>query len=980
VEGSLICGSPAENGLGRLDFRLEPLECRKQPLAEPPSDADLVTWRTHVSQSRRQLGEASSPGTYGSPAGPACLNSRCQVAYAGLTRKGVDLGPDTPRRHPVSPASGALATSVAAADLLIPRAPKPLVRRPRLFASLDEGVNGPLTLISAAAGAGKTSLLASWLDERSQDRVAWLTLRPRITERVFWAEWLESIRQIAPKRSALSRLRAPRAGTPAGFVVQFLNGLAELDEPLTLVLDDFHEARNRALIGAVEQLLRAAPDACRLVLSTRHDPALPLHLFRASGELTELRSRDLAFTDAEARDLLNELGIVLDDSDFATLLERTEGWAAGLRLFTLSQARSQTDSGVAGALAFEERPAVEYLTAEALARQPEETRDFLLATSVVDRLTPDLADALTDRTDSSHLLERLVADNLFIERLDTRPVWYRYHRLFNALLRAELMHTRRSEVSGLHARAARWFLDHGDSLEAVRHALDAGDVKLVARCIVEAWFELVGRMDEALHGDFLPKISERRLKGSPELPAVAATIELIRGNASRAGRLLDLASANPPVRGPGEALVEFAELLRATLDGASGEVVSRGTELTENAPREGFLPQSADALQAIALAHLGIAELSLDRSTAAQTHLNEALELSRHSDVLYAELMSMSGLAWLELAQGRLRRAARIAGAAVERAETELRAPAFQTALAHAALALIEIEWDDLEAAESHANRLGEIATATDDHVARAWSALIGAALSLNAGPERAVLGLQQLRGTRTAVAGIESTALHRFAEYVEARLLCAVGERTEANALLERALRRRPDSATLLSVRARIRLAEGDADGALAALAAVEGNVTPSGATRRGVLRALALSVSGERPRAAATLEEALELAEPENIRRPFIDAGRPVRELLADHLRHSGSHRWFASELVRDFDGNGTGGGAPAELLDPLSGRELEVLRYLPTMMSNGDIAGELFVSVNTVKTHVKSIYRKLDATRRQDAVRRARQLHLL
>jgi LuxR family transcriptional regulator, maltose regulon positive regulatory protein len=853
------------------------------------------------------------------------------------------------------------------------------VRRSRLFASLDEGVNGPLTLISAAAGAGKTSLLASWLDERPQGRVAWLTLRPRITERVFWAEWLESIRRIAPRRSALSRLRAPRAGTPAGFVVQFLNGLAELDEPLTLVLDDFHEARHRAVTGAMEQLLRAAPDTCRLVLSTRHDPALPLHLFRASGELTELRGRDLAFTDAEARELLNGLGIDLETADFATLLERTEGWAAGLRLFTLSQARSQTDSGVAGALAFEERPAVEYLTAEALARQPEETRDFLLATSVVDRLTPDLADTLTDRTDSSHLLERLVADNLFIERLDTRPVWYRYHRLFNALLRAELMHTRRSEVSGLHARAARWFLAHGDSLEAVRHALDAGDVKLVARCIVEAWFELVGRMDESLHGEFLPKISERRLKGSPELSAVAATIELIRGNASRATRLLDLASANTPVCGPGEAVLEFAELLRAALDGASGEVVGRASEL-ENAPRDGFLPQSADALQAIALAHLGIAELSLDHSTPAQTHLNEALERSRHSDVLYAELLSMSGLAWLELAQGRLRRAARIAGAAAERAEIELRAPAFQTTLAHAALALIELEWDNLEAAESHANRLGEIATATDDRVARGWSALIGAALSLNAGPEGAVLGLQQLRGTRTAVAGVESTELHRFGEYVEARLLCAVGERTEANALLERALGRRPDSARLLTARARIRLAEGDADGALAALAAVEDDATPSGATRRSVLRALALSASGERPRAAASLAEALALAEPENVRRPFIDAGRPVRELLADHLRHSGSHRWFASELVRDFDGNGSGGGAPAELLDPLSGRELEVLHYLPTMMSNGDIAGELFVSVNTVKTHVKSIYRKLDATRRQDAVRRARQLHLL
>ncbi len=869
-------------------------------------------------------------------------------------------------------------SSVAAADLIVPRPPSPVVLRPRLFETLDRGADGPLTLISAPAGAGKTALLASWLAERPRD-VGWLTLRPGLAETAFWAEWLESIRRVAPRRSLLAGLAPPRVATPAGFLVQLLNGFAELDAPLTLVIDDFHELGRRSVAGAIEQLLRAAPDSVRLIISTRQDPPLPLHLLRASGELTELRGHDLAFDQGEARELLEALDISLDAPDFAVLLDRTEGWAAGLRLFTLAQARTDNTNAVID-FALDERPAVEYLTAETLARQSEETRGFLLTTSIVDRLTPELAEALTDRADSLHLLEQFVSENLFIERLETRPVWYRYHVLFNALLRAELLHARRYEVPGLHARAARWYLEQGASLEAVRHALEAGDFKLVTRCIVEAWFELVGGMDEALHGEFLAKIPDRRLKSSAELSAVVATIELMRGNGRRAHKLLDLARVIAPTSEAGEAVIAFASLLDAALDGASGEAKARANDVVELAVDEALPAPSSAALHAIALSHLGIAELNLDRLDPAEDHLNEALELSRKDDVLYSELISMGGLAWLELLQGRLRRAARLARAVVERAEAEGRASTFQTTYAHAALALIELEWDDLEGAEQHARRLAEIAAVTDDRLARAWSALIGANVSLASGPEGALLGLQQVRGTRAAIAAVESGALHRFAEYVEAKLLSAVGERTAAETFLERSLRKRPGSGGLLAVRARIRLAEGDGDGALEALDLDAEETVPPVDVERNVLRALALRAIGEESAASVALEEALELAEPENVRRPFMDAGRSVRDLLADHLRHSASHRWFASELVRDLDGTGARGAVPAELLDPLSARELEVLRYLPTMMSNGDIAGELFVSVNTVKTHVKSIYRKLDATRRQDAVRRARQLHLL
>ena len=219
-------------------------------------------------------------------------------------------------------------------------------------------------------------------------------------------------------------------------MVQLLNGFTQLDEPIVVVIDDFHTVQSVEIASTLDELLRAAPASLRLVLSTRHDPMLPLHLLRASGELTELRARDLAFTPDEARELLDGLGLDVDSQSFATLLVRTEGWPAGLRLFVLSYG-DRGDSGVLESLAFDGRPASEYLLAEVLRRQPEDVRDFLLATSIAERFTPDLADAMTGRTDSAQIAERLVADNLFIDRIDTQPPWYRYHNLFAELLRAD---------------------------------------------------------------------------------------------------------------------------------------------------------------------------------------------------------------------------------------------------------------------------------------------------------------------------------------------------------------------------------------------------------------------------------------------------------------------------------------------------------------------------------------------------------------
>ena len=390
--------------------------------------------------------------------------------------------------------------------------------------------------------------------------------------------------------------------------------------------------------------------------------------------------------------------------------------------------------------------------------------------------------------------------------------------------------------------------------------------------------------------------------------------------------------------------------------------------------------QAAETMRAIALAHLGLAEVALDQLREAEGHLTESLETSRLADVPYAELASLGGLAWLELIRGRLRRSQRIARGAVELAHARGWERSAHAALSLSALAYVELEWDDLDAAEGHARELGDLARRADDLAGRAWCAAIQASLCLAGRGPGVEVGLERLRGVTSELGTLESPRLERHVAGLEARLLAASAEHEAAAAVADAALEEHPRSPELRAVRARLALSSGDAARALAALAEPTEAAHPVGAVEREVLRALALRALGDDRAALIELEAALAHAEPEAIRRPFLSAGRGVRELLAEHLRRAVSHRWFASELVRRLEGGSSARVPPAELLEPLSAREGEVLHFLPTMMSNADIAAELYVSVNTVKTHVKSIYRKLEVTRRQDAVRRARQLHIL
>jgi len=863
---------------------------------------------------------------------------------------------------------------------VIPRPPRPLVDRPRLFDLLREGTEGPLTLISAPAGAGKTSLLASWLAAEPRT-VAWLTTRPQLTEAGFWAEWLAAVQNVAPARSALRRLAGPRSGTPAPFVVQLLNGFVELEEPLVVIVDDFHSVRSPDICAAIEQLLRAAPTSLRLVLSTRHDPPLPLHLLRASGELTELRASDLAMTPDEARELLDGLGAELDPHALDLLLERTEGWPAGIRLFTLAHRARGRGGSVLDAIELDERPAMDYLLAEVLQRQPDDTRDFLLATSVAERFTADLANAMTGRTDSAHLAERLVAENVFIERLETQPPWYRYHHLFAELLRAELRHTDRGRIAQLHGRAARWHVENRAPMDAVQHALAAGDLELLAECLVEGWFELVARTDAGFRSELLELVPEAEIDTSPAMSAVLASIEFINGNTRNGSRRLTRARKGWPktADAASRAVLLFAELLHSTHKGKFSETARISRELLELAEDGPFSAQAGETMQSIALSHLGLAQVALGDLADADTNLSEALEASRIADVPYAELVALGAMAWVQLIRGHLRRAARIARNAVDLAQSRGWEHSSQAAVALTALTLVEYEWDDLDAADAHARELGDNARRVDDATGRLWAAAIQASLCLAGRAMDADLALERLLGA-SGLSGVESPRLDRVVAVLNARLLAASADHDGAAELVDAAIEEHPSSPGLHAARARLRLAAGDAEGALAALTEPCDAAYPTVAIERDVLRSMALRATGHDDAALSAIEDALARAEPEGIRRPFLSGGRGVRDLLAEHLRKAVSHRWFASELLRNLDGANGSRTAPSELLEPLSAREGEVLRFLPTMMSNGDIASELFVSVNTVKTHVKSIYRKLDVARRQDAVRRARQLHLL
>jgi LuxR family maltose regulon positive regulatory protein len=819
--------------------------------------------------------------------------------------------------------------------------------------------------------------------------VAWVTVDAHDDSTRLWTHVLAALRRSGAvvEGTSLAGAAAPVSPGDYGFLVQMVNGLATFTTPVVVVLDDLHEVRNPAVMGQLRFLMQHAPPQLRLVVATRVDPQLPLHRLRVTGEIAEIRAADLAFTLAEATEFLDDAEVRLTSSNLKSLWARTEGWAAGLRLAAQSLRRHPEPERFVADFTGENWAVAGYLAEEVLTRQTMETRQFMLSTSVADRLCGGLADALVGRTGSAAILARLASEHAFVTALGPQHDWYAYHPLFAQLLRAELHRKQPARVAELHRRAATWYGAQGMAAEAFHHALLAADTGLAAELLTAHWFAMLADGRVAALVDLLGQLPAAQLCTNPELSVVAAICQLALGAPDRADEWLSRADeAAGPVPAGGDRFTAariVAGLYRARLHGDLSAATASAEMLLALPSDPGGL-QLADGRtrRSLALANLGAAELWNGRFAAAAAQLRAAqadAERSGRDDVV---LDTTGHLALLELLCGRLTRADELAAATRDRAIRGGWPASPALACADLALAGVLYHRNDLDTAAEAVERASGMISARSDRTVALAAALSEVWLLVCLGHEDAVDGLGSLRAALREMGKPQSSFLDGAARRLEARLLVAAREPEAALEIFERRRVGRPTAEDAVML-ARLRLANGDPVGAarvrLRELGDGAGELRLPARIEAWLLDAMISSELAEHDRAGRSLERALDLAVPEGFRRVFVEAGDPARVLLARHLEEGAAQPGVA-ELLETLGRpvvTMSRGDGPVE---PLSERERIVLRYLSSMLSASEIAAELYVSVNTVKTHVRSIYRKLDTNRRRDAVRRAKELQLL
>jgi LuxR family maltose regulon positive regulatory protein len=880
-------------------------------------------------------------------------------------------------------------TPTVATKLVVPPTPSHLVARKRLFGALDEGIREGLVLLSAPAGAGKTVLVSSWIAARKLPGPAcWLSLDGEDNDACRLLDDLLSALRcsgLIEPGSALGRLKPPVGARTERFLALLVNGLAELESPLVLVLDEVHELTSPQATAAIDFLVRHAPEQLRLVLAGRADPPLPIERLRVGGALTELRIADLAFDPGETAELCRQLDLTLAEDEVERLWTRTEGWAAALRLAAFSLHGHPEPARFLAEFAGTDRAVADYLVSEVLAGLPLDRREFMLRTCLVDAVSPELADALTGLEGATLTLASIEHLGAPVQATDAEGHWYRYHPLFGELLRAHLRHAHPEELPHLHRRAARWYREQGQTMPAIRHALAGEDWVQAGGMIAESWLDLFlcGR-SAAMRGP-MAQLPPDIVAADPRLAAAFAGSRLQDGDLQDAERHLAIAR-----RARGQVTGRERELLDVILT-TVGLYHARLRVCPEDAERLAHrLADMARAsshhcwasLRSFALSNLGAAHLWSGDPDAATAHLQEALALATEEPHEQIAMDCLAQLALVHLLNGELSRAEELSAQAVETAEQRGWCEGPAAACAYLASAACAYQRGEFERAEGLLARAAT-AAATAEATVRLATGLLQALALAAAGPRSAEHGALKLRAIRAELHDCDPAPefLGVALEDIEPRVLVAAGELEQAAATVALARERAPQRLELLVLQASIDLRLGELERAAASLAeALEGDTSDAhhATLLEGwLVQALLAHSGGEEDAASRALDRALATAEHEPFRDAFLLNGPAVREVLELQARTGTAHPALLEVLLDGVGQRAPAGTMPAE---PLTEREQRILRYLPTMLSNAEIGAEVFVSLNTVKTHLRSIYRKLDASGRAEAVEKARRLGLL
>jgi LuxR family transcriptional regulator, maltose regulon positive regulatory protein len=874
-----------------------------------------------------------------------------------------------------------------------------VVCRPALFARLTGA--GRVTVLSAPAGSGKTLLLRSWIAEAGlAERAAWVPVHGEDRDgRRFLISVVDALRDTVPG----SKLVRPLTATPDldgwAIVEWLLQDLHSLADRIWLVVDDLHELHSAPALRQLELLVMRAPPELRFVFASRRDPQLGFHRLRLDGELTEIRTADLRFTLDESRELLSAAGVQLPDRALALLHERTEGWAAGLRLAALSLAGHPDPEAFATGFSGSERTVAEYLLAEVLGRQSKQVRRLLVRTSVLERVNGELADLLAGGSGGGRILRELEAANAFVVALDGQRSWFRYHSLFADLLQLELLDTAPDGVAGLHGAAAGWFAEHGFAVEAIRHAQAAQDWDLAARVLFDHWFGLELDGQAATAEELLAGFPADVVAADAELTALLAARELNAGAFAAAERNLRLTaerSASVPAGRRGHLQVALA-MLRLTLAQLRSDLpvaVEEARRLLEPAVTLAAAEMGlGEELRAMALLRLGTTEFWTGRYEEAERHLKQARLLAHQIGRPYLEFASLVHWASVEITRSfaLVEEPSRQAIELASRHGWTDDPLAGNAYLAFGAALVWRGQIEDaepwIERAERTVREEAEPAPALRLHYVRAQ-------LELARGhPEEALaaFGAADRQAKRLTV----PSPLGRQARAAQLRTLIRMGATERAEQALAELDETERETGEMRATAAALRLAYGDPEAAALTLGPVLDGSAPVAhrvaMTEALLLEATARDALGDQRAAETALERALDSAEPDGAILPFLL--HPVPALLQRHPRHRTAHPSLIAEILSLLAGAGGewGGGQPSHdrggpggstprPAEPLSESETRVLRYLPTNLSAREIADELFLSWYTVKTHMRHLYAKLGTHTRHETVDRARALGLL